>query len=258
MRGSHSPAADADTESEDTETADDQQLAVVVHEPRSQVAIESRERRASTTTPKRHRVDRGHVAVPVTAPPQDIAVREVVRQVGKRRLRTLDDHLRERGWTDTEIAAAPSSWAVLGSVVLVDIGDSPRPAEVGDARWPSTARPRRCWLATASPGNTAILASGIAGDGDTETVTPITRRRDADGSLMMSSARYGQRARMGEIVSEGRRTRPRNGRAMMPRERRRRVRCVAVGYPHPSVRRRDVTAVERNRTSFRVRSRTSC
>jgi len=58
---------------------------------------------------------------------------EVVRQVGEPRLRTLEDHLREMGWTDDELDLAPSSWAVVGSVVLVELGDAPRPAEVGEA-----------------------------------------------------------------------------------------------------------------------------
>ena len=73
------------------------------------------------------------VALPVTAPPEATAVREVVRQEAEPRLRNLDDHLRERGWTEDELERAPGSWAVIGTVVLVDIGDAPRPDEVGAA-----------------------------------------------------------------------------------------------------------------------------
>ncbi len=123
---------------ESSET-DDQQLAAVVAKPRSQVAIESlRAEGVYDDTRSITEWTADSVAVPVTAPPQETQFREVVRQVGERRLRTLDDHLRERSWSDEEIAAAPSSWAVLGSVVLVDIGDS-----LGRRK-----SARRCWRST--------------------------------------------------------------------------------------------------------------
>jgi len=246
--------------SEDTETADDQQLAVVVHKPRSQVAIESlRAEGVYDDTRSVTEWTADSVAVPVTAPPQETQFREVVRQVGKRRLRTLDDHLRERGWTDAEIAAAPSSWAVLGSVVLVDIGDSPRPAEVGDAL-----------LALHGEAETVLARHGIsgehrepsvkviAGDGDTETVhTEHGTRYAMDlAEVMFSPGNKAERARMGEIVSEGRGTRPSeraSGEAASEGGERVLDMFAGIGYFTLPMARAGahVTAVERNPTSFR-------
>ncbi|NHN65031.1 class I SAM-dependent methyltransferase family protein [Haloarcula sp. JP-Z28] len=246
--------------SEDTETADDQQLAVVVHKPRSEVAIESlRAEGVYDDTRSVTEWTADSVAVPVTAPPQETQFREVVRQVGKRRLRTLDDHLRERGWTDAEIAAAPSSWAVLGSVVLVDIGDSPRPAEVGDAL-----------LALHGEAETVLARHGIsgehrepsveviAGDGDTETVhTEHGTRYAMDlAEVMFSPGNKAERARMGEIVSEGRGTRPSegaSGEAASEGGERVLDMFAGIGYFTLPMARAGahVTAVERNPTSFR-------
>ncbi len=100
---------------------------------------------------------------------------------------------------------------MLGSVVLVDIGDSPRPAEVGDAL-----------LALHGEAETVLARHGIsgehrepsvkviAGDGDTETVhTEHGTRYAMDlAEVMFSPGNEAERARMGEIVSEGRGTRP--------------------------------------------------
>ena len=228
--------------SEDTETADDQQLAAVVHKPRSQVAIESlRAEGAYDDTRSVTEWTADSVAVPVTAPPQETQFREVVRQVGKRRLRTLDDHLRERGWTNAEIAAAPSSWAVLGSVMLVDIGDSPRPAEVGDAL-----------LTLHGEAETVLARHGIsgehrepsvkviAGDGDTETVhTEHGTRYAMDlAEVMFSPGNKAERARMGDIVDPDERVLDM---------------FAGIGYFTLPMARAGahVTAVERNPTSFR-------
>jgi tRNA wybutosine-synthesizing protein 2 len=230
---------DAGRESGET---DDQQLAAVVAKPRSQVAIESLQAEGvydDTRSVSEWTAD--SVAVPVTGPPQETQFREVVRQVGERRLRTLDDHLRERGWTDEEIAAAPSSWAVLGSVVLVDIGDSPRPAEVGEAL-----------LALHGEAETVLARHGIsgehrepsveviAGDGDTETVhTEHGTRYAMDlAEVMFSPGNKAERARMGDIVTADERVLDM---------------FAGIGYFTLPMARAGahVTAVERNPTAFR-------
>jgi len=226
----------------DDDGSDDQHLAAVVSKPRSQVAIESL-REEGVYDDGRSVVEwtAETVAVPVTAPPRETPVREVVRQVGEPRLRTLDDHLRERGWTDAEIDDAPGSWAVLGSVVLVDMGDSPRPGEVGEAL-----------LALHGEAETVLARHGIsgahrepsvevvAGDGDTETVhTEHGTRYAMDlAEVMFSPGNKAERARMGEIVSA---------------EERVLDMFAGIGYFTLPMARAGahVTAVERNPTAFR-------
>jgi len=74
------------------------------------------------------------VAVPVTDALDTASVREVVADPDPvPRRRGLDDLLRARGFSAAEIERAPSSWAVLGDVVLADFDGCPRPAAVGDA-----------------------------------------------------------------------------------------------------------------------------
>ncbi|GCF13554.1 SAM-dependent methyltransferase [Haloarcula mannanilytica] len=231
-----------DSSGRETGETDEQRLAAVVDKLRSQAAIESlRAEGVYDDTRSVTEWTEDSVAIPVTAPPQETQFREVVRQVGERRLKTLDDHLRERGWTDEEIAAAPSSWAVLGSVVLVDIGDSPRPAEVGEAL-----------LALHGEAETVLARHGIsgehrepsveviAGDGDTETVhTEHGTHYAMDlAEVMFSPGNKAERARMGETVAAGERVLDM---------------FAGIGYFTLPMARAgaQVTAVERNPTAFR-------
>jgi len=249
-----------DGASREPSEADDQRLATIVDKLRSQAAIESlRAEGLYDDTRSVTEWTEDSVAVPVTAPPQETQFREIVRQVGERRLRTLDDHLRERGWTAEEIERAPGSWAVLGSVVLVDIGDSPRPAEVGEAL-----------LALHGEAETVLARHGIsgdhrepsveviAGDGDTETVhTEHGTRYAMDlAEVMFSPGNKAERARMGDIVSEGRGTRPSrraSGEAASEDGERVLDMFAGIGYFTLPMARAGahVTAVERNPTAFR-------
>jgi tRNA wybutosine-synthesizing protein 2 len=187
----------------------DQRLAVVVDKPRAEAAIDDLERVGVYDVDRSVReYDEGSVSLPVTAIPDAVDYREVVRQVGEPRLRDLADHLRERGWSDDEIDAAPASWAVLGTVVLVDVGDAPRPDELGEAL-----------LALHGAADT-VLARGpitgahrepdvtvLAGEGDTETVHRehgTTYAMDL-AEVMFSPGNKAERARMGEVVREGER-----------------------------------------------------
>ncbi|WP_324664796.1 class I SAM-dependent methyltransferase [Haloarcula sediminis] len=202
------PAETPDTAAKG-ELADDRHLAVVVAKPRAESVIDALE--AEGVYDDSHSVqswDDDGVAVPVTAPPETVAVREVVEQVGKRRLRSLADHLRQRGWTEAELDAAPSSWAVVGSVVLVAMGDAPRPGEVGEAL-----------LALHGEADTVLARNGIsgvhrepdvtavAGEGDTETVhTEHGTEYALDlAEVMFSPGNKAERARMGNAVNESER-----------------------------------------------------
>ena len=143
------------------------------------------------------------VAIPVTQPPEETAVREVIEATGQRRVRTLKDHLRERGWNEADLEDTPGSWAVLGTVILVDIGDSPRPDEVGEAL-----------LAMHGNADTVLARKGIEGEhrepnvevvagvGDTETVHVehgTTYAMDL-AEVMFSPGNEAERARMGEVT----------------------------------------------------------
>ena len=187
----------------------DSSLAAVVDKPQTQTVLAGlQDEGIHDDTRHIEEYDDGRVAIPVTAPPQQTAVREVIQLVGEPRLRTLADHLRDRGWTDDEIKRAPSSWAVIGSVVLVDVGNSPRPGEMGDAL-----------LAMHAHADTVLAREGIAGEhrepaveviagvGDTRTV----HREHGTvyaldlAEVMFSPGTQAERARMGEIVDDGER-----------------------------------------------------
>jgi len=184
-------------------------LAAVVEKPRAQAAI-SALRAEGVYDDARSVYECGAetVAIPVTEPPARTAVLDVIRETGERRLRTLADHLREQGWTEDETDRAPSSWAVIGSVVLVETGDAPRPGEVGEAL-----------LSMHGEADTVLSRAGIdgehrepsveviAGEGDTETV----HREHGTvyaldlGTVMFSPGNKAERARMGEAVADGER-----------------------------------------------------
>ncbi|WP_247005610.1 class I SAM-dependent methyltransferase [Halorientalis litorea] len=187
----------------------DKPLAAVVGKPRTEDAMASLRAEGVYDADRQVRpFGDDAVALPVTDPPVETAVRQVVRQDPAPRLRTLEDHLRERGWSDDELARAPGSWAVVGTVVLVEMGDAPRPAEVGDA------------LLSLHENADTVLARGgidgtqrepdvtvVAGDGDTETVhTEHGTRYALDlAAVMFSPGNKAERARMGDVTDDGER-----------------------------------------------------
>jgi tRNA wybutosine-synthesizing protein 2 len=183
----------------------DHPLSAVVEKPRAQAAIGSLRAEGVYDDGRSVReCGDGAVAIPVTDHPAETAVAEVVREEGEPRLRTLAAHLREAGWTDAELDRAPGSWAVVGSVVLVEMGDAPRPGEVGEA------------LLALHGGADTVLARGdiegrhrepsvevVVGEGDTSTVH---REHGVEYALdlsevMFSPGNKAERARMGERVS---------------------------------------------------------
>jgi tRNA wybutosine-synthesizing protein 2 len=184
----------------------DTSLSAVVEKPRAQAAIGSlRSEGVYDDGRSVYECGTETVAIPVTEPPTETSVREVIQEEGEPRLRTLADHLSDRGWTDAEIDRAPSSWAVIGSVILVGVGEAPRPAELGEA------------LLAVHGGADTVLARGgiegdhrepsvavIAGEGDTATVH---REHGTEYALdladvMFSPGNKTERARMGGVVGD--------------------------------------------------------
>ncbi|CCQ33014.1 trans-aconitate 2-methyltransferase protein [Halorhabdus tiamatea SARL4B] len=217
------------------------ELAVVVEKPRAQQAIDGLTQEGVYDADRSVRAyGEAGVSIPVTAVPETVEFHEVVRQVGDARLRTLADHLRERGWSPEEIDRAPSSWAVIGSVVLVEIDDAPRPVEVGEAL-----------LDLHGEADTVLQRHGIAGEhrepdvsvlageGDTETIhTEHGTRYAMDlAEVMFSPGNKDERAGMAEAVTENE--------TVLDM-------FAGIGYFTLPMARAgaDVTAVERNPTAF--------
>ncbi len=150
------------------------------------------------------------IALPITEPPTETRVLEVVRQLEPElRSRDLEDLLAERGWGDDELESAPGSWAVIGSVVLVTVPEGcPDEADVAEVL-----------LELHGEADSVLADEGIANDGaagtyreprtrllageaDTETVhTEHGTRYGLDpAKVMFSPGNQAERARMGELV----------------------------------------------------------
>ena len=218
-------------------------LAVVVPKPDSEARIADLEAEGVYDDDRKIREhDAERVELPVTDRPVETAFDRLVEQENPE-LRTpgLDDLLRGRGWSDAERDRAPSSWAVVGTVILADFADCPRPGEVGDAL-----------LDLHSEADTVLARGGIdgehrepdvsviAGAGDTETVhTEHGTKYALDFSkVMFAPGNKAERARMGEVVAEDERVLDM---------------FAGVGYFALPMARAgaDVTAVEKNPESFR-------
>ncbi|MFC7201087.1 class I SAM-dependent methyltransferase [Halospeciosus flavus] len=187
---------------------EDRPLAVVVPKPDAEAAIDALETEGVYDASRKvveHDADT--VALPVSSRPETVDVRDTIHQTDpETRAPSLDDFLRERGWSDDEVERAPSSWAVVGDVLLVDPGDAPRPEEVGEAL-----------LDLHGEADTVLERHGIAGEhrepdvrvlagtGDTETVHVEHGTSYAlDLSrVMFSPGNKAERARMGEVVDAG-------------------------------------------------------
>ena len=219
-------------------------LAVVVPKPDSQTAIDGLE--AEGVYDDRRKVrehDADHVELPVTEEPDGVPFERAIAQDDPDpRAPDLGDLLRERGWTDAERSQAPSSWAVLGSVVLADFEDCPRPGEVGEAllelhREADTVLDRGSGI---DGEHREPSVSVVAGAGDTETVHVEHGTRYAIdlAEVMFSPGNKAERARMGDEVEVGERVLDM---------------FAGIGYFALPMARAgaDVTAVEKNPTAFR-------
>ncbi len=214
-RSANAPDHDLEPAADDVlERAEaDAPLAAIVEKPRAETAIESLRAEGVYDDTRRVRengVDR--VALPVTEPPAETAVREVVRQLEpESRNPALEDLLAERGWSEADLESAPGSWAVIGSVILVTVPEGcPDETELGDAL-----------LEVHGEADSVLADEGIANDGaagthrepktrliagqrDTETIhTEHGTRYGLDPArVMFSPGNQAERARMGEIASD--------------------------------------------------------
>ncbi len=148
----------------------------------------------------------GMVSIPVTNSPEYLDVHDVVRQVDPDyRVVTLEDRLREQGFTDDELKRVPNSWATIGDVILVRFDDCPRrdvvAEELRDLQGADTVLARKGIHGEHREPDVEI----IAGSGDTETVHREHGTAYALdlAEVMFSPGNKAERARMGEIVSEG-------------------------------------------------------
>ncbi len=187
-------------------------LAVAVRPPETERAMDALRAEGVYDERRRLREREGAVEVPVTAAPTATTVGTVIEQsTPVYRAGGLPERLRERGWTDDEVADAPGSWAVVGDVILVEgaaLDDAPRPDEVGAAL-----------LDLHGNAHTVLAREGIAGshrepsvrvvagDDDTKTVHVEAGTRYALDleTVMFSPGNERERIRMGEVVSEGER-----------------------------------------------------
>ncbi|RQH00813.1 class I SAM-dependent methyltransferase [Natrarchaeobius oligotrophus] len=197
-------------ESTPIEAAPDAPLAVIVDKPRTETTIESLRAEGVYDDSRRIREDGpDRVALPVTEPPSETDVLEVVRQVDPEpRSTDLEDLLAERGWDEDALAAAPGSWAVIGSVVLVSVPDGcPDEMELAEAL-----------LELHGEADSVLADEGIANEGeagtyreprtrllagasDTETIHTEHGTRYAldPAAVMFSPGNQAERARMGDL-----------------------------------------------------------
>jgi tRNA wybutosine-synthesizing protein 2 len=191
-------------------------LAALIEPSRTEAVLESL-RTAGVYDPTRSVESREErVAIPVVEAPTETPVAAVETVSLPRRRRGLADLLADRGFSEAEIAAAPSSWAVIGSVVLADFGDVSAPdsldedrrAEVGEALLQLHGNADTV-LARGGISGTRRDPSGevVAGDGETETVhTEHGTKYALDlAEVMFSPGNKAERKRMGEVVDPGER-----------------------------------------------------
>ena len=189
--------------------SDDFRLVAVVAKPDAETTIDAlRDEGVYDDTRSVEPYSEDIVALPVTARPSETAVRDVVETDLPRRERGLHDILRSKGWAESDLESVPSSWAVVGSIVLVDIGDCPNPETVGEAL-----------LALHGEADTVLAREGIAGktrepevrvlagEGDTETVhTEHGTRYAMDlAEVMFSPGNEAERSGMANRVAAGER-----------------------------------------------------
>lgn len=156
--------------------------------------------------------DAERIALPITGAPETTAVEAVIETDLPARNRGLEDVLRSQGVSEATIEAAPASWAVIGSVVVVDFGDVSAARRLDSAEQTAIGE---ALLELHGEADTVLARGGIdgtrrdpsgsvvAGSGDTETVHTehgTTYALDLS-ETMFSPGNKAERARMGEVVA---------------------------------------------------------
>ncbi|MFB6361005.1 MAG: class I SAM-dependent methyltransferase family protein [Halobacteriales archaeon] len=183
-------------------------LAAIVPKPEADRAIDGL-RSEGVYDDDRSVVDAGDgtLEIPVTGPPEETAVLEVVEQTDPvPRHRGLEDRLRAAGWSEAELERVPHSWSVIGDVVLVRFPeDCPDQAAVADAlldlhNADSVLAKGEVTGPTREPDVTVV-----AGSGDTEVVHREHGTRYALdlAEVMFSPGNKAERVRMGDVVEPG-------------------------------------------------------
>jgi tRNA wybutosine-synthesizing protein 2 len=192
-------------------------LAALVSKPRVQEAIDAlRAEGVYDPTRSVDAYDDERVAIPVVEAPTVTAVDETNVVDLPTRERGLGDVLAARGASERTIAAAPSSWAVVGSIVLADFGDVSAEATL-DADQRETVG--EALLELHGNADTVLARGGVsgsrrepspnvvAGAGETETVHVEhgTKYAVDFSRVMFSPGNKAERARMSEVVESGER-----------------------------------------------------
>ncbi|GAA0294726.1 class I SAM-dependent methyltransferase [Halarchaeum salinum] len=188
-------------------------LAVVVPKAETEAKLDSLDAEGVYDDARKIREhDADRIELPVLAEPRATTFDALIEQDDPAvRTAGLDDYLRERGWDEDAVANAPSSWAVVGDVVLVAFPDGYDEAEraaIGEAL-----------LDLHGEAETVLAREGIAGEarepdvtvvagsGDTETIhTEHGTKYALDlADVMFAPGNQAERARMGAVVTEGER-----------------------------------------------------
>ncbi|GAD53311.1 tRNA methylase Trm12p Wyeosine biosynthesis [Halarchaeum acidiphilum MH1-52-1] len=184
-------------------------LAIVVPKTETEEKLDALDAEGVYDTARKVREhDAERVELPVLAEPRATTFDALVEQDDPEiRAAGLDDYLRERGWDGEEIERAPSSWALIGDVVLVAFPDAlgaDERASVGEAL-----------LDLHGEADTVLAREGVAGEarepdvtvvagsGDTETIhTEHGTRYALDlADVLFAPGNQAERVRMGEVVS---------------------------------------------------------
>ncbi len=109
--------------------------AAIVPKPAVETALDAIKRQHCYDDCRRiEEYDEHRVAIPVTeAIDHDVIDRVETGVATTLRTRTLADQLRARGWSDAAIAQVPRSYAVIGSIVVLEERPPERAPEVGEA-----------------------------------------------------------------------------------------------------------------------------
>lgn len=148
--------------------------------------------------------DDGTVELPVTEPPAETDVLDVIEQIDPvPRKRGLDDRLRARGWSDAELDRVPSSWSVVGDAVLVRFPDNcPDREAVAEALLDLHGAETVLAEGDVTGPTREPDVSVVAGSGETEVVHVEHGTRYALdlAEVMFSPGNQAERVRMGAVV----------------------------------------------------------